>query len=104
MSFFSAALEGTHSDDNSAAPLLPLAKSEKQENDVVREGSGAQSKSAASVCSVEDNCCPKVLRRLLRKRVDYIQVPGVRAASAVRLQCLSGLLGLRSAASLPPVR
>lgn len=70
MSFFSAALEGMHSGANSAAPLLPLAKSEKQEDDVGREGRGAQNKSTASVCSVQENCCPIVLRRPLRKRVD----------------------------------
>lgn len=75
VSFVSAALEGVHSGDNSAAPLLPLARSEKQEDDVVREGRGTQSESAASVCTVEENHCPTVLRRPFRKPVDY-RCPG----------------------------
>lgn len=54
-------------DDSSAAPLPSQAKADKQEDDVIVDGRGAQSKRAASAGPVEGSCGPIVLRKLLRK-------------------------------------
>lgn len=69
VSFVSAALEDVHSGDNSAAPLLPLARSEKQERK----------------CSFGLHCGRESLPNSPQKAVQEasgLQVPGVRAASA----------------------
>ena len=87
MSFSHATPEGICA-ENSAAPLRPPAKADRQEGDAVREG------------SQWGNCGPTVLRRLLRTSVDH-RCPEVSAASAVSTQWLPGPSGLRSAASLP---